>query len=239
MIGRAPPSPRRRAYRLALPGRGSKICASIPSRASTALSHSAVLSSFPGGLVVLMATYCDNSAAASRPTARHSASLRGTTGSPKRGGRNTGWLEGPSSPGWGAIACGGRAQATASSDTRNREQRTSPPDGAGEPANYRTAGRGASPRARTSMHRNRRLARLTLARRTQHRRPDGAGPSQRERTPAKRLKLDLGAVRGEPRYRPVVQEIACGISQLGAEVQAVPYRRGHRCGYDRDRGHRR
>ena len=99
MSGRALPSPARRAYRFALPGLGSKICAVMPSRASTALSHSAVLSSLPGGLVVLIATYCDKSAAASRPTARQSASLRGRPGSPNRGGRSTGWLDGPNRPG--------------------------------------------------------------------------------------------------------------------------------------------
>src|SRR5437870_5558058 len=73
MRGRALPSPFRRAYRFALPARGSNTWASMPSRASTAFSQCAVWSSLPGGLVVLIATYCDSRAAASRPTARPTA----------------------------------------------------------------------------------------------------------------------------------------------------------------------
>ena len=99
--GRALPSPLTRAYRFALPGLGSNTCASIPSRASTAWSHLAVSSSLPGGLVVLMATYCERSAAASRPSARHCSSVFGTSGSKTRGGSRTGWDDDPDNPGWG------------------------------------------------------------------------------------------------------------------------------------------
>src|SRR5881275_2867675 len=118
MSGRALPSPARRAYRFALPGLGSKSCAVMPSRASTALSHSAVLSSLPGGLVVLIATYCDKSAAASRPTARQSASLRGRPGSPNRGGRSTGWLDGPNRPGGGGRDDQGEQRGAAHESSR-------------------------------------------------------------------------------------------------------------------------
>src|SRR5207245_161717 len=123
MRGRARPSPRTRAYRFAFPGRGSKICDSIPSRASTALSHWAALSSFPGGFVVLILTYWDKSVVASRPTARHSSAVRGTPPLKSWGGSMTGADDGPMSDGRG-----GRAQAarTRHSPVRPR-RRTQPP----------------------------------------------------------------------------------------------------------------
>src|SRR5437667_10897918 len=98
--------PLTRAYRFALLGLGSNACASIPSRASTAWSHLAVSSSLPGGLVVLMATYCERSAVASRPTARHCSSVFGTSGSKTRGGSRTGSDDDPAHPGWGSATWG-------------------------------------------------------------------------------------------------------------------------------------
>src|SRR5437899_2002669 len=92
MRGRALPSPLRRAYRFAFPAWGSNTCASMPSRASTAFNQRAVPSSLPGGFVVLIATYCDSSVAASRPTARHWASVRGTSAQWRAVGREAATL---------------------------------------------------------------------------------------------------------------------------------------------------
>src|SRR5207244_3112163 len=116
--GRRVPSPCTRANRFALPGAGSNTCASIPSRPSTDRSQCAAFSSFPGGFVVLMAMYCDNSVAASCPAARHSASFLGTPSRNSWGGSSTGCADGPTSDGRS-----GRTQPTKQSEhspTRTR-----------------------------------------------------------------------------------------------------------------------
>src|SRR5437868_7298464 len=99
-------------------------------------------------------------------------------------------------PGWGgAMACGGRAQAAVTTKANRGVQRTSPPDkGTGEPANYRPGRRGASPPA--SVHGDRRLAGLALARSTQEHTP--CGPRLDERLLAEPIRADDRAVARGP-----------------------------------------
>src|SRR5207247_5492809 len=111
--GRAPPSPASRAYRLAFPGAGSKIRASMPSRRSTSASHRAAAISLPGGLVVLIRRYCDSRAVASSPSAFHSASPGAVMRATRSGVSITGSDDGPASGGMGR----GAAQPTSSSTT--------------------------------------------------------------------------------------------------------------------------
>src|SRR5438552_16703896 len=82
--------------------------------------------------------YCDNSPAASRPTTRHWASVRGTSRMTSAGGTSTGREDGPMRPGWGGTAPrGGRVHPMQTTSANNDITRTRPSGREREPANYR------------------------------------------------------------------------------------------------------
>src|SRR5437660_12916759 len=103
------------------------------------------------------------------------------------------------------MAWGGRAHAVATTRASSGVRRTSPPDkGTGEPANYRPRRRTASPPG--SVHGDRRLAGLALARGAQH---DAAcGARLDERLVAEPIQADDRAGARGAGYRPIRQEVA-------------------------------
>src|SRR5438552_6049741 len=120
MMGRALPSPRRRAYRFALPGAGSNTCASMPSRASTAANQTAARRSGPGRLVMTISRYCDNNWAASFPRALHSSGPRGAVISATRCGSSITGADEP--PARGGMTRWAQATTTRAQHTANRSR---------------------------------------------------------------------------------------------------------------------
>src|SRR2546421_727170 len=119
-------------------------------------------------------------------------------------------LPGLGSKGCAVMAWGGRAQAAATTRASSGVRRTSPPDkGTGEPANYGPGRRGASPPG--SVHRDRRLAGLALARRLQQRAADPLPPPNDRGTEV--AHDGEGGVGREPRDRVAGERIARRVTQ--------------------------
>src|SRR5207248_9577452 len=109
------------------------------------------------------------------------------------------------------MAWGGRAHAVATTRASSGVRRTSPPDkGTGEPANYRPRRRTASPPG--SVHGDRRLAGLALARRAQH--GPARGATQDARLTADPTQADERARGRGPEQRPVRKQVALRRTQV-------------------------
>src|SRR6266853_2197213 len=111
---------------------------------------------------------------------------------------------------------------------RNGVQRTSPPGGDARTRKLSAGASGGDPPA--SVHGDRRLTRLALARGAQEHTTHGPWLDKRLRTEP--IQADNRAVAGRPGHGPVGEWIARGIAQVGPERHAVSHRQGRGVGHD-------